>query len=274
MGRYSFTQDDRFALRVTVGVNAILLIISLIYTFDMTANVRPSYIEVEFGEFKTGQLAEYSEVKNEKVAQRPNPSEVEPEEPVEEVQEPEITPQTQPEEETKPVDLPDEVEEVDAEEEVTTPVTEVIDPTQQDEKPQEEEVEIPPVAQENATVTEGAEESGDEDGARGEINSDQGIGNDEDKTSPYELNWEGEIDRSPMVQPLPTNSANTEAVITVRFEVRPDGTVGRIIPLKKMNPELEREVMSTLRTWRFSRLPGGVPQQTQWGTITFRFVFD
>lgn len=273
MGRYNFTSHDRFALRVTLGVNAVLLIISLLYTFDMNSNVRPSYIEVEFGEYQTGQLAEYSEVQNEEVAQRPNPSETEPEEPVEEVPEPEDTPQQETQEETKPVDLADQLEEIDAEE-VNTPETEEIDPTQEDTEPQEEEVEIPPIAQENETVTEGAEESGDEDGARGEINSDQGIGNDEDKTSPYELKWEGDLDRAPMVQPLPENTSNSEAVISVRFEVRPDGTVGRIIPLRKMNPELEREVMSTLKNWRFSRLPGGAPQQTQWGTITFRFVFD
>lgn len=271
MGRYKFTEDDRFALKVTLGVNTILLILSFIYTFDMNSNVRPSYIEVEFGEFRTGQLAEYSETQNEEVAQRPNPSEVEPEEPVEEVVEPEVTPQTTTEEETKPVDLPDEVEEVEAEE-VTTPDTEKIDPNQQESQPQEEEVEIPPVAQENETVTEGADESGNVDGATGDMQSDQGIGNDEEKSSPYELSWEGEIDRSPMVQPLPENSTNSEAVITVRFEVRPDGTVGRIIPLRKMNPELEREVMSTLKTWRFSRLPGAVPQEVQWGTLTFRFV--
>lgn len=87
----------------------------------------------------------------------------------------------------------------------------------------------------------------------------------------YDLSWEGAIDRSPMVQPLPKNTSNSEGVITLRFEVRPDGTVGKIIPLRKMNPELEREGMSTLRSWKFSRLPGGVPQQSQWGTITFRF---
>lgn len=273
MGRYKFTDHDRFALKVTLVINAVLLIFSLWYTLDMNQNVRPSYIEVEFGEYQTGQLAEYSEEQNEEVAQRPDPSETEPEEPVEEVTEPEETPQTQSEEETKPVDLSEQIEDI-TEEEVNTPETDKVDPTQQETEPEEEEEEVPPVAQEDEEITEGETESGDEDGARGEMNADQGIGNDEDKSSPYELKWEGEIDRSPMVQPLPDNSANTEAVITVRFEVRPDGTVGRIIPLRKMNPELEREVMSTLRSWRFSRLPSGVPQQTQWGTITFRFVFD
>ncbi len=268
-----FTEDDRLALYVTFGLNTALLLFSLWFTLDMNRNARPSYIEVEFGEFKTGQLAEYSEVKNEEVAQRPNPSETEPEQPVEEAPEPEVTPQETTEEQTKAVDLSDQTEEVQ-EDPVSTPETEKIDPNQEENKPEEEEVEVPPVAKENEESTDGAKESGDVDGARGDLNSDQGIGNDEEKTSPYELKWEGEIDRSPMVQPLPENTSNTEGVITVRFEVRPDGTVGRIIPIKKMNPELEREVMSTLRTWRFSRLPGGVPQQTQWGTITFRFVFD
>lgn len=106
-----------------------------------------------------------------------------------------------------------------------------------------------------------------------DLESELGIeGKKNISSSPYDLKWEGDLDRAPMVQSLPENTSNYEAVVTVRFEVRPNGTVGRIIPLKKMNPELEREVMSTLRTWRFSRLPSGAPQETQWGTITFRFV--
>ncbi|MEX0719738.1 MAG: energy transducer TonB [Balneolaceae bacterium] len=273
MRKPNFTKDDNLALSITLGINIALLIFSLLFTINTNKNLRPSFIEIEFGEFKSGQLAEYSKEKNEEVASRPNPSDVQPEEPVEEIPEPEETPQTPTEENTKPVDLPDEVEEVEAEE-VNTPETEEIDPAKQEAENQEEEIEIPPEAREDENIAEGAEESGDVDGARGDINSDQGSGNEEDKTSPYELKWEGDIDRSPLVQPLPTNTANTEGVITVKFEVRTDGSVGRIIPLKKMNPELEREVMSTLRTWRFSRLPGGVPQQAQWGTITFRFVFD
>lgn len=269
----NFSKDDSRALTVTLVLNVALLLFSLWFTIDMGKNLRPSFVEVEFGEFKSGKLAEYSQVKNEEVAKRPNPSETEPEEPQEEAPVPEEQPQQVNEENTKAVDLPDEVEEVE-EDPVETPVTEEVDPTTQETEEQEQEVEIPPVAQEAETVEEGAEESGDEDGAVGDSEADQGSGNNEDKTSPYELKWDGEIDRSPMVQPLPQNTANMEGVITVRFEVRPDGSVGRIIPLKKMNPELEREVMSTLRSWRFSRLPSGVPQQAQWGTITFRFVFN
>lgn len=268
-----FTKDDGRALIATIGVASILLAFSLWFTIDMGRNMRPSFIEVEFGEFQTGSMTEFSEVENEEVATRPNPSEVETEEPTEETPEVEDVPEESAVEDTKPVDLPDEVEEV-IEEAIETPVTEEIDPTQVAEENTEEEIDIAPVAQEDIDTQEGAMESGDVDGATGDTDSDQGIGNDEDKSAPFELKWEGDIERAPMVQPLPTNTANTEAVITVRFEVRPNGTVGRIIPIKKMSPELEREVMSTLRTWRFSRLPGGVPQTVQWGSITFRFVFD
>jgi TonB family protein len=107
-----------------------------------------------------------------------------------------------------------------------------------------------------------------------ELDADQGTGYNPDLSAPYALEWEGDLDRIPMIQPLPSNHTNEEGVITIRFEVNPDGTLGRVIPLRKMNPELEREVMRTLRSWRFSRLPSDVPQDAQWGTITFRFVRD
>ena len=95
-----------------------------------------------------------------------------------------------------------------------------------------------------------------------------------DNSNQYEIKWEGDIERLPLAQPLPTNITNSNAVTTVRFEVRPNGTVGLIIPLRKMNAELETEILRTLRSWRFNRLPNGVPQQPQWGTITFRFITD
>ena len=96
----------------------------------------------------------------------------------------------------------------------------------------------------------------------------------ENKTpSPYELKWEGNIERDPIVQPLPKNTSNNEGVVSVRFQVKPDGSVGLIIPLKKNDPELEKEVLRTLRSWKFSKLSKDVPQQVQWGIITFKSVF-
>ncbi len=272
MDKNGFNKDDSVALTVTLSVSIVMVLFSLWYTLDVNQNYRASFIEVEFGEFQSGTLAEFSEVQEEQVAKRPNPSEVKTEEPVEETPQPEEQPENPTEEITKPVDLPDEVEEVQ-EEKVETPETEVIDPTKETAEEVEEEIEIPPQAKEDLETQEGAEESGDIEGNRGETDVDAGTGADDEKSAPYELKWEGDLERDPMVQPLPENTANTEGVISVRFQVKPDGSVGLIIPLKKMNPELEKEVKRTLRSWKFSKLPSGVPQQAQWGTITFRFVF-
>lgn len=272
MNKFDFNKDEGIALTVTLSISVLLLLFSLWYTLDMGQSFRPSFIEIEFGEFKSGTLAEFSEVKNEKVAKRPTPSEKEPEVPKEEVPEPEKTPQKPTDDNTKPVDLPDQVEEI-KEEVVKTPETKKIDPDKKEATQVDEVVETPPQAKRDLTTDAGAKESGDVKGAKGRTDADAGTGSDDEKTAPYELKWEGDLEREPMIQPLPSNTANTEAVISVRFEVRPDGTVGRIIPLKKMNPELEQEVQRTLRSWKFSRLPSGAPQQAQWGTITFRFVF-
>lgn len=265
--------EDRFALAVTGGLHLVLVVIFLLYTFSIEANVRPSFIEVEFGEFQTGTPAEYAEEQSEEVATQPDPAETEPEEPEPEPTEPVEEQQPTTEETVKPVDVPDEVEEVE-EEEVETPDTDKVDPQEETANEEQKEVIVPPKTEEDEVEQEGTETSGDEQGNTGELDADQGTGNQQEKSAPYELNWEGDVDRDPVVQPLPENTTDEEATITIRFEVKPDGEVGRIVPLKKMNPELEREVMSTLRSWQFSRLPSGVPQQSQWGVITFRFVLE
>ena len=246
----SLNIDERRGLAVSSITALLLLLFSIWYSIDLDQGMRPSFIEVEFGEFQSGQLSEFSEQQNEQVATRQNPSKTPTEEPVEDAPEPENTPETSALENTKPVDLPDEIEEI-IEQAVQTPDTEILDPSQNASEVAEEEIEIPTQSQMDEDQSDGAEESGDSDGNRGATDSDQGSGTDTDETAPYELKWEGDIERAPMVQPLPTNVANAEAVITVRFEVRPNGTVGRIIPLRKMNAELETEVLRTLRSWRF-----------------------
>lgn len=265
--------EDRFALAVTGGVHVVLFVVFLLYSISIEANVRPSFIEVEFGEFQTGTLAEYAEEQAEEVATRPNPSETEPEEPEPQQPDPVEEQQAATEETTKPVDVPDQTEEVE-EEELKTPDTDKIDPKVETATEEPEEVTVPPKTEKDEVQQEGAETSGDEEGNTGALDVDQGTGNEPEKSAPYELNWEGDIERDAVVQELPDNTTGLEATITIRFEVKPNGSIGRIIPLKKMNPELEREVMRTLHGWRFSRLPSGVPQQSQWGTITFRFVLE
>jgi len=268
------SSEKRFGATVSILIHALLILFAIWYTIDNSKERQASYIEVSLGEFKTGTLAEFSQERNEKVATRPDPSENPVEEPVTETPEPE-DPQPKPSEETtKPVDLPDQEEPIDEPEEVKTPDTEKIDPKPSStEEPKEEET-VPPETKQEEEVKEGEQKSGDEKGLEGDVNADQGTGTDTDKSSPYDLRWEGNIERAPMVQPMPNYTAEVEAVITVRFQVKPNGAVGRIIPLKKMNAELENEVIQTLRNWRFSQLPSGAPQEPQWGTITFRFVLD
>ncbi|MEX2572890.1 MAG: hypothetical protein WD317_01275 [Balneolaceae bacterium] len=269
----SYIEDEkRFGAAVTGGIHLLLLIIALLYHIQMNVDNRPAYMEVTLGEFRTGTVAEYAEERPEEVATSPDPAEVEPDEPDPEVPEPEETPEEVTEETAKPVDLSEQLEDIDADV-IETPDTDQIDPESSREQ-QQEEVVAPPRTIEDEQASEGEEDSGDERGIEGDLDAEQGTGQDSDRSSPYDLRWEGDLDRSPMTQPLPENREDVEAVITVRFEVFPDGTIGRIIPTLKMNPELEREVMNTLRRWRFSRLPSGVPEETQWGTITFRFVFD
>jgi periplasmic protein TonB len=267
-------KEDRFGLSITGAIHLLILIIALLYTVSFDIDNRPAYIEVTLGEFRSGTVAEQAEVQREQVATRPNPAKTEPDDPDPDVTQPVEEPQPQEDETARPVDLPDEVEEIESDEVVETPDTDVIDPEVIETVEEIVEEEVPPQTVEDEQVQEGVTESGDERGTRGDVDVDQGTGNDPDRSAPYDLQWEGDLDRNPMVQPLPSNTTNEEAVITIRFEVHPDGSLGRVIPLRKMNPELEREVMRTLRSWRFSRLPSGVPQEPQWGTITFRFVLD
>jgi periplasmic protein TonB len=269
-----FDREDRFGLAVTGAIHLVLLIIAILYTINMDYDNRPAYMEVTLGEFRSGTVAERAEVQQEEVATRPNPAETEPEDPDPEITEPVETPQQPEEEVTKPVELPEQQEEIQSDEVIETPETEVINPENVEITEEVEEEKVPPEAEEAEEVQEGVETSGVEEGTTGEINVDEGTGSDSDRSAPYELQWEGDLERSPMVQPMPSNETNEEATLTVRFEVHPDGSLGRVIPLRKMNPELEREVMRTLRSWRFSRLPSGVPQESQWGRITFRFVLD
>lgn len=266
--------EDRFGWAITGGLHLILLIFAIIYTINFDMENRPAYMEVTLGEFRSGTMAQQAEQQEEEVATRPNPAEEEPDDPDPEITQPTETPQQPEEEATKPVDLTDQTEEIQDEEVIETLETEIINPETPDDTEEVEETEVPPKTEEDEQIQEGVAESGDERGLEGDVNVDQGTGNTDERSSPYQLQWEGDLDRTPQLQPLPSNPTNDEATITIRFEVKPDGSLGRVFPLRKMNPELEREVMRTLRSWRFSRLPQGVPQEPQWGTITFRFVLD
>ncbi len=266
--------EDRFALYVSGGFHLILIVFFILYSFSITKEVRPSFIEVEFGEYQTGTQAEFSEVKNDDVATNPDPSQVEPEEPQPEQPKPVEEKVVTTKETAKPVDAPEQKEEVKEEEVVKTPETEKVDPKKETAEKKKEEVIIPPKARKSDERQQGAENSGDTQGRTGQADADQGVGSEKEKAAPFNLDIEG-INRDPLMQPLPVNSGGYEAKVVLKFEVTPNGRVTNIIPLRKSgSPEIDREVIRTLNSWRFSRLPGDVPQQNQTGTITFRFVLD
>ena len=142
----SLNIDELRGLAFSSITMLLLFLFSVWYSIDMDEGMRPSFIEVEFGEFQSGQFSEFSEQQNEQVATRQNPSQTLTEEPVEDAPEPENTPESPAFENTKPVDLPDEIEEV-IEEVIQTPETDVLDPSQNASEVAEEEIEIPPQAQ-------------------------------------------------------------------------------------------------------------------------------
>ncbi|MEX0685413.1 MAG: energy transducer TonB [Balneolales bacterium] len=269
------SKEDRFGLTVTLVAHLIVFLIALFIYTQPPAQDRNAYIDITLGEFSDGTMAEFSREREPEVATSPEPVEVETEEHTPE--QTEVTEEIQPEAEepTKDVDLADQEEEVVTEEVIETPETDIIEPEEavEEEEEQEEEMSEQPKL-EDEIVSEGERESGDIRGIRGRANADQGTSTDNDRASPFDLEWEGDINRSPVMQPMPSYTVDVEAVITIRFQVNPDGTVGRLQPIMRMNPELEREVFNTIRRWRFSRLPAGVPQEPQWGTVTFRFVLD
>lgn len=59
--------------------------------------------------------------------------------------------------------------------------------------------------------------------------------------------------------------------ILLRFWVLPDGTVGRVLPVRKGSARLEGIATNHLKRWRFSPLPPDVPQREEWGELAFRF---
>ncbi|MEE9275146.1 MAG: hypothetical protein V3V62_07545 [bacterium] len=61
------------------------------------------------------------------------------------------------------------------------------------------------------------------------------------------------------------------ADIEFRFWVLPDGTVGRVVPVRKGSAALEGIASNHLKRWRFSPLPPGAPRREEWGIISFRF---
>jgi TonB family protein len=89
-----------------------------------------------------------------------------------------------------------------------------------------------------------------------------------------ELGIQGPVaEREPLSRPpLPEVIVVTDSEITLKFWVRPDGVVSRIVTVRKDNTTLEAAAIRYLAGWRFSPLRPHETQEEQWGTITVRFL--
>ena len=96
---------------------------------------------------------------------------------------------------------------------------------------------------------------------------------DDTKERPYTI--EGAVSaRQVITEVLPEYplGLNKEAVIKIRFTLLPNGTVGNMVPLQKGEATLEEITMKAFRRWRFNPLPPDIPQVSQAGVITFRYL--
>jgi len=77
------------------------------------------------------------------------------------------------------------------------------------------------------------------------------------------------------VPPIPNVKATIETEFEMKFWVRTNGTVDRVIPLKRAG-DVELETMATnyLRKWRFRAIPKNEPQIEEWGTVTIEFKLE
>ncbi|MCH8487181.1 MAG: TonB family protein [Candidatus Cyclonatronum sp.] len=270
------TKEERFGLGISVAAHLLLILIAWLIYNPAPEQDRIALMEVTLGEFAQGAP----------VSRAPDPVP----EPVREQPAPPPRPQpTPPAEVTRPVELPEQTQPVISEDVVVTPPAtevepEIVPPPEPEPEPQPEpepepqpepEPEPEPVTtpQPEPRPRAGSLITGQPD-PRNQDSQQEGTARDQDRSAPYILDWEGDISRQPQVNPLPNYTVDVEAVITVRFAVRPDGTVATVTPLRRTDPQLESEVIRTVRNWRFNRLPSGVPQEVQHGTVTFRFVLD
>jgi TonB family protein len=70
---------------------------------------------------------------------------------------------------------------------------------------------------------------------------------------------------------LPQVKLKAEVEIELKLWVLPNGTVDRVVPSVKGDPELERIAIQYLKQWRFAPLPKDQPQVEQSGTIPIKF---
>lgn len=146
-------------------------------------------------------------------------------------------------------------------------------------KPKEEEVKLPEVKNldENNVKPEKKEEKKEVKKEEKKTVDDENLESDElnEELGQYgiEFDWGGKAVRKIYSWDIPAYPAGVSKEIDVRlrFTILPDGTVGRIIPLRKADTKLESAAIQSLRKWRFEPLQSNKKQINQTAVITFPF---
>lgn len=96
------------------------------------------------------------------------------------------------------------------------------------------------------------------------------------KTTGYSIEWSGVGFRKLLSGRMPVYPEGTdkEMPVVLQFTVMPDGSITRIVPVRRSDEILEREAISALRTWRFDPLPAQYDQVPQIGKVTFNFKLE
>jgi protein TonB len=249
----NLSKEDRTGLAISAGFHVVVLVLLAWLSVSASETQPMGFLEVEFGPFSEGRP-----VRQAPVQEQPEPQ------PQEEQPEQELRTPVAPPENVKPVELPDADQNEAAEAEtVDVPKAEVIAPTKSttkeekpDEKPQEAREVVRPLGSGALTKDEGAD------------TGDEGKSNQEQASAPYQI--EG-LNREAVNTPLPVYVADRDVRMTVRIEVDPRGNVISVIPVRRGDPDQDRQVMQVIRQWRFNALPSNAPQVNQSGTVTFVF---
>lgn len=248
-------KNDWIGLSTSLVLHALLLFAFTFLTAAKPEQQDLGFIEVELGPFTEGRRVQEAPVEN------PDAAQEQPKEQPEERQD-----EASPPKEAKPVDLPDEPEEIADADKITSPETKTVSP---ETKNNPEDVRKPEPKEESSPVRPLG--SGTPDGTTGAQSGDAGQGTDELKAAPYQI--EG-LNRNALFAPLPSYREKVNATIRVRITVDPQGRIVRRIPLLKGSPSLEKAAMDALSRWKFNPLPPNAPQEFQTGTITFHFRLE
>lgn len=112
-------------------------------------------------------------------------------------------------------------------------------------------------------------------GEKGELTENlplSNIGRGNSELRSFSIEWFGN-EREKIAGELPDfpKGVNQNGIVKIKFYVKPDGTVGKMIPVLKADIKFEEASLNILKKWRFAKLNSEAPQQEQQGVITFVF---